>query len=89
MIDVRTGVPVATSDVRTEAPMGRRKSDLLREESAMSNVVGIIVSLVAGFSIDQAVAAPLANPGALKVAIEDAGLIEQVQTRLAPSTVFT
>jgi hypothetical protein len=44
----------------------------------MRNVIGIIVSLVAGFSINQAVAAPLANPGALKVAVEDAGVIEQV-----------
>ncbi len=44
----------------------------------MRNISAIILSLVAGFSFNQADALPLANPAALKVAIEGAGVIEQV-----------
>jgi hypothetical protein len=44
----------------------------------MRNVIGIIASLVAGLSISQAAAVPLANPGALKLAVEEGSVSEQV-----------
>jgi hypothetical protein len=44
----------------------------------MHKVIGIIASLLAGFSIGQAAATPLGHPGALKAAIEEAGVTEQV-----------
>src|SRR4051794_26665936 len=47
-------------------------------EVPMRNVLGIIASVVAGLSISQAAAVPLANPGALKFAVEEGSVTEQV-----------
>jgi hypothetical protein len=44
----------------------------------MRNVLSIIALVAAGFSITQAAAAPLGNPGALTGAIEDTAITEQV-----------
>src|SRR5689334_19258654 len=46
--------------------------------SPMRNVLGIMLSLVAGLSISQAAAVPLGNPGALKLAMKEGGLTEKV-----------
>src|SRR4051812_49623181 len=47
-------------------------------ERSMRKLIGIIISLTAGFSIGQAGAAPFGNPGLLKAAIEESAAFEQV-----------
>src|SRR4051812_50131901 len=47
-------------------------------ERSMRKLIGIIISLTAGFSIGQAGAAALGNPGLLKAVIEESAAFEQV-----------